>query len=351
MTRILSLYECLLTNQSYFGTQYSVRQGDISRHKYFKPTADYICENFKEPIRILEIGSWAGASTISWAKAFISRGINFEITCIDHWMPYLDLTLNNNLHYINMDIAANSNIIYNIFQHNIKCEVVEKNVKVVIGSSKYILPGLNKEFYHLIYIDGSHNYNDVLSDLRFSKELIIPGGVICGDDLESQFSELNSQEIELLNDSMNKDFYQTETFSCHPGVTKAVFDELGEVQSWDGYWGVVWDRAKQILPLNLNNLAIPTHLDFKDLDKSQLEQADDLYKFIRNWFRINPYEVILIHQGIFGYNIVMYNNQFIAAPQSMGPINFTQPNALSSPLIIIDNYFSSLIEKIVKVKH
>ena len=339
MTRVLSLAECLLTSESYFGTKYSARQGDISRQKYFLPTANYICNKFEGPIRVLEIGSWAGASTISWVKAFIDIGIDVEITCVDHWEPYFDLAINNSIHYRTMNAASSLKIIQNIFLHNIKAEGVDRYVKILKGSSKVILPTLKKESYHLIYID----------DIQSSKNLIIPGGVICGDDLERQFIHLTDYEIQQHKNNLYKDFIEADLFSYHPGVTQAVYEEFGEVQLWDGYWGLVWSGNKKLLALDLNNLIVPSHLDFEDYDTFQLEQNFDIYDLLKYEFRIDPKKVVLIHQGILGYNIIMLNNKFMASPQSAGPINFSLAEVEKNPTVIVDEVFSNLINKIINI--
>ena len=62
----------------------------------------------------------------------------------------------------------------------------------------------------------------------------MPGGLICGDDLEIQFHEAHIDEshrsrfIDYVEDN-DVGFY-------HPGVTLAVYDVFGEVSSFGGFW-------------------------------------------------------------------------------------------------------------------
>lgn len=44
--------------------------------------------------------------------------------------------------------------------------------------------GFQPIFLDFVYIDGSHEYQDVLSDLRGAWEIVSPGGIIAGDDYE-----------------------------------------------------------------------------------------------------------------------------------------------------------------------
>lgn len=51
-----------------------------------------ISENFKEnqEVALLEIGSWAGGSVLTWADIFKKKSIKYKIFCIDHWANYID---------------------------------------------------------------------------------------------------------------------------------------------------------------------------------------------------------------------------------------------------------------------
>ena len=98
------------------------------------------------------------------------------------------------------------------------------------GDSREILLHLKDEAYDLIYIDGGHTYPIVDLDIHEAKRLIKPGGIICGDDLEKQASSLDDyNEAEKLRTIDYIDGY-------HPGVTCAVFRELGYVNNEAGLW-------------------------------------------------------------------------------------------------------------------
>jgi len=50
------------------------------------------------------------------------------------------------------------------------------------GKSDDILPGINDEYFDWVYIDGNHQYEFVLSDLRHCLSKVKAGGIIAGDD-------------------------------------------------------------------------------------------------------------------------------------------------------------------------
>ena len=66
----------------------------------------------------------------------------------------------------------------NIFERNIQRE----------------LPYLKDEFFDIIFIDESHYYLDIYHDIVYSDRILMPGRLICGDDLEIQCHETNIDE-------------------------------------------------------------------------------------------------------------------------------------------------------------
>src|SRR5690348_4877464 len=80
------LAEALLLGKPYFGDALRAKQGLIERHQYFRPVISIFDRSV--PLNILEIGSWAGASAISWALALRDTRHPGRITCVDPWEPY-----------------------------------------------------------------------------------------------------------------------------------------------------------------------------------------------------------------------------------------------------------------------
>ena len=85
-----------------------------------------------------------------------------------------------------MQTALAKGDILKLFLHNIRAAGYAAVVQAVRASSRKMLPRLAPGTYDLIYIDGSHAYEDVLHDLRLSTPLLVEGGILCGDDLELQ---------------------------------------------------------------------------------------------------------------------------------------------------------------------
>ncbi len=257
------LAEALLTGQPYFGPALRGLQSPPVRHKYMLPFVKAVLDGAGGPIEILEIGSWAGASAISWASALKKLQLEGHVTCVDPWRPYFDLGKEHSLHYQRMNRAADSGMIYRLFRHNVACSGFSDVIRAHVGESRAILPGLASQHFHLVYIDGSHAFEDVLFDIRQANRLVRPGGIICGDDLELQAKDLDPAELEAVAGS-GQDYVFSEALRVHyhPGVTAAVGREYGEVNAWDGFWAVRFsDEGPGRVDLDLAAAELPTYIE------------------------------------------------------------------------------------------
>lgn len=245
----------------YFGPVLRALQGPPERHRYFQPLIKAAVESRPEPLHILEIGSWAGASTVSLAFALRDLNIQGTITCVDPWNPYFDEQQNKEGDiYREMSRAAESGEIYQLFLHNIASAGIDHSVRIQRGTSRERLPELESQSFDVIYVDGSHLYHDVSFDLQQAKRLIRAGGILSGDDLELQRHQLNWRELDDSVDS-GKDLAYCKLGHYHPGVTLAVSEQIGTVDEWQGFWAVrrrgrEWYRIK----LDLSEAVIPQHI-------------------------------------------------------------------------------------------
>ena len=75
--------------------------------------------------------------------------------------------------------------------------------------------------FDLIFIDGSHVYQDVLSDIQLSLPLIREGGILCGHDCEGKYSDWELPEQQFIDYQCQQG---QDTPFCHAGVVKALYD-------------------------------------------------------------------------------------------------------------------------------
>lgn len=132
-----------------------------------------------KPKTIIEVGSWHGASAINMALICKELGLDTTIYCVDTWLgavefythptPERDLMLKDGYPQV-----------YYKFLDNIRKAGVESMIKPITLPSNLahkILPNAD-----LIYIDGSHEYEDVKNDIIHYRQKLNNGGIIFGDD-------------------------------------------------------------------------------------------------------------------------------------------------------------------------
>lgn len=186
-------------------------------------------------LNVLEVGSYEGGSALA-LSAFIAQNCEHggSITCIDPWKPYLpeeDIGSNETCRRMQEDFTTGS--VFERFVDNIKHAHEKAPISFYVGTlAEAIKSGVVLEGqYDLAYIDGSHAYKDVLSDICNVKKLLKTGGVMCGDDLERQLEECDR---DFTFASRHREFIN----GYHPGVTLAVWNAFGKVWCEEAVWAV-----------------------------------------------------------------------------------------------------------------
>lgn len=158
---------------------------------------------WRKPRRMIEIGSYKGESTL----LFAASGIFDEIHCIDPHDGYEEANdiFGDTWEDVNLEFQKNTSIFSDIITHH---RDYSYNISDRFGAQEF----------DFIYIDGSHEYDDVVRDISMysSKTNLI----IAGHD----YQEVNG----------------------HPGVSRAVNQIFGKPYKVyeDGSWMVFKKRGK-----------------------------------------------------------------------------------------------------------
>ena len=139
------------------------------------------------PKTIVEIGTWKGASANKMARLLKENEIpDAQLICVDTWLGSVEhwLERQDPDHFKSLAVKWGRPTMYNQFMANV---LLMTNADIIIPfpatSSVAIKFLTTKNFLaDAIYIDGGHEYDDVLADLRGSWKLVRPGGVMFGDD-------------------------------------------------------------------------------------------------------------------------------------------------------------------------
>ena len=156
-------------------------QGWHSTEPLFKTLIDET-----QPKRIIEVGSWKGASAIHMAS--LTKDLGTCIYCVDTWMGGVDHMIANEQGFMpeNNHIQRNDGYpnIYHQFMFNVKQSGFGDRIFPIPQTSTNAARYLSTKclLAELIYIDGSHELEDVLMDIIMYSRLLTKGGVIFGDD-------------------------------------------------------------------------------------------------------------------------------------------------------------------------
>jgi len=118
------------------------------------------------PANIVEIGSFKGRSTCFLASG--CRGTGKRVFAID--------TFNGN------DCDFGYRDFFEEFSQNVNRCGLSEYVQPVVGTSSDVAKTWNKPV-HLLFIDGSHRYEDVLSDFDGFFPHVAPGGIVALHDV------------------------------------------------------------------------------------------------------------------------------------------------------------------------
>jgi predicted O-methyltransferase YrrM len=134
--------------------------------------------SLSEKHTVLEIGSYEGISSCFFSDFLLSHAES-TLDCVDPFLPEDPMTPNV------------SEATYRTFLANIEqSSNAEKVTHHKMMSNEYL--AANKKMYDIVYLDGSHLYEDVLADLEGVFPFVVPGGIVWCDDYRSYDSVFNA---------------------------------------------------------------------------------------------------------------------------------------------------------------
>lgn len=143
-------------------------------HGWFSPKNEAMLGKFIQEKKIeiiVEVGSWLGVSAVFMASKLPEHG---KLYAVDHW-------LGSREHHEEAEYAVKLKNLYQQFLSNVICANVVHKIIPIRMNSLEAAAALNIKA-DLIYIDGSHEEQDVYNDIMAWYPKLNPGGIICGDD-------------------------------------------------------------------------------------------------------------------------------------------------------------------------
>lgn len=147
------------------------------------------------PRLIIEVGSWEGASTISWAE-YVDK-----VICVDTWLGSIE-HYENQMMYRSLQEVFKVELrgtewsrerlmqedgypsIYKTFADNIRRNGYQNKVipLTIDCNQAYIMLERSGIKADIVYIDAAHDYYAVMNDLVKSYFVLDENGHVCGDD-------------------------------------------------------------------------------------------------------------------------------------------------------------------------
>lgn len=138
------------------------------------------------PRRIIEVGTWKGGSALNLAAHLDRLGLEAEIVCVDTWLGALEMwtDLEDPTRHGGLGLKHGYPTLYYQFLANVcRAGQQERITPLPLPSATAAQWfAMNAVRADLIYIDGSHEEEDVYQDLVSYWDLVRPGGVLFGDD-------------------------------------------------------------------------------------------------------------------------------------------------------------------------
>jgi predicted O-methyltransferase YrrM len=137
------------------------------------------------PRLVIEVGSWKGASAVRLATLLRAQGTDAAVVCVDTWLGSLE-------HWdasvrgwdIRPYLRHGYPTLYHLFLANVMHAGFADLIVPIPNTSAIAARWLARQgvVADLVYVDGSHEEDDVYADLRSYWPLLRPGGVLAGDD-------------------------------------------------------------------------------------------------------------------------------------------------------------------------
>lgn len=138
-----------------------------------------------KPKTIIEVGTWKGGSAINMANICKKNQLETKIYCVDTWLGALEFwcalndTAERDLMLKNGYPSIYYQFLSNVIHTNNQDVILPVPITSTIASKYFKFFNIKAD---LIYVDGSHDYEDVLSDIKNYMPLLNDGGIMFGDD-------------------------------------------------------------------------------------------------------------------------------------------------------------------------
>lgn len=134
-----------------------------------------VVKYFPDNSNFVEVGSWKGRSGTYMGVEIVNSGKEQNLVCVDIWVGSTE--------HQGMDIL-NEDGLYLEFQKNIEPVNAQRpgTIEFIRGKSMDVVDSIQNFSLDFVFIDASHEYEDVIADINSWYPKVKEGGVIAGHD-------------------------------------------------------------------------------------------------------------------------------------------------------------------------
>lgn len=144
----------------------------------FSDIYSYVVDNFTDDSHFVEVGSWKGRSASFMAVEIINSKKNIKFDCIDTWEGSIEHNQDNKPWVT--EFQKDKDFLYSTFLKN--TQSVSDVINPIRKRSHDAAISYKNRSLDFIFLDGSHEYKDVLLDLQLFYPKLKRGGIIAGHD-------------------------------------------------------------------------------------------------------------------------------------------------------------------------
>jgi len=177
-------FQIMFNQNPYAGFDYQKFPLDLQGWGSDHPIFEQVLQNYQPKI-IIEVGTWKGASAIHMAKLMRQQQKPCIIFCVDTWLGGIEhLSTYNDVLSLNPYRQHGYPTLYHQFLANIMHEGLQDMIVPFPNTSLIAARWFKRHNIQadLIYIDASHDEDDVYADITNYWPLVSPNGVLLGDD-------------------------------------------------------------------------------------------------------------------------------------------------------------------------
>lgn len=151
---------------------------------------------FSSGSHFVEVGSWKGKSSAYMVVEIINSGKQITFDCVDTWEGSLE-------HFNYPELPH----LYDIFKENMKpLEDYYNDLKMKSTEAAKLYEDESLDF---VFIDASHEYEDVKDDITYWLPKVKGGGILAGDDYTPYWRGV----VDAVDEILGKDNIRLDNFT------------------------------------------------------------------------------------------------------------------------------------------